>query len=70
MKYIIIILTFLLLGCNSDGYTPSEYFIVRHIEIRNEQIVLYTAKNPNKKFRNTSSYISMIKWGNTILETL
>lgn len=50
MKYIIVILTFLLLGCNSDGYTPSEYFIVRHIEIKNEQIVLYTAKNPNKKF--------------------
>lgn len=50
MKYIIVILTFLLLGCNSDGYTPSEYFIVKHIEIKNEQIVLYTAKNPNKKF--------------------
>lgn len=50
MKYIIVILTFLLLGCNSDEYTPSEYFIVRHIEIKNEQIVLYTAKNPNKKF--------------------
>lgn len=50
MKYIIVILAFLLLGCNSDGYTPSEYFIVRHIEIKNEQIVLYTAKNPNKKF--------------------
>lgn len=50
MKYIIVILIFLLSGCNSDGYTPSEYFIVRHIEIKNEQIVLYTAKNPNKKF--------------------
>lgn len=50
MKYIIVILIFLLSGCNSDGYTPSEYFIVRHIEIKNEQIVLYTAKNTNKKF--------------------
>jgi len=50
MKYIIVILTFLLLGCNSDGYTPSEYFIVRHIEIKNEQIVFYKAKNPNKEF--------------------
>lgn len=50
MKYIIVILTFLLLGCNSDEYTPSEYFIVRRIEVKSEQIVLYTAKNPNKKF--------------------
>lgn len=50
MKYIIVILTFLLLGCNSDRYTPSECFIVRYIEIKNEQIVLYTARSPNKKF--------------------
>lgn len=50
MKYIIVILTFLLLGCNFDGYTPSEYFIVRHIEIKNEQIVNYTAKSPNNSF--------------------
>lgn len=50
MKYIIVILIFLLLGCNSDKYTPSEYFIVRDIEIKSEQIVSYTAKSPNRKF--------------------
>lgn len=46
----IVILIFLLSGCKSDKCEPSEYFIVRDIKIKNEQIVLYTAKNPNKKF--------------------
>lgn len=50
MKYIIVILIFLLLGCNSDKYTPSEYFIVRDIEIKSEQIVRYTARSPDKNF--------------------
>jgi len=46
----IVILAFLLLGCDSDTCTPSEYFIVRHIEIKNEQVVRYTAKSPNNSF--------------------
>lgn len=50
MKHIIVILTFLLLGCDSDTCVSSEYFIVRHIEIKNEQVVRYTAKSPNNVF--------------------
>lgn len=50
MKYIIVILIFLLSGCKSDEHKPSEYFIVRDIKIKNEQIVCYTAKAPNRNF--------------------
>lgn len=50
MKYVIAILIFLLSGCKSDKCEPSEYFIVRNIEIENEQIVCYTAKSPDRKF--------------------
>ena len=50
MKYIIVILIFLLSGCESNECDPSEYFIVRNIEIKNEQIVRYTAKSPNNSF--------------------
>lgn len=44
MKYVIAILIFLLPGCKSDKLEPSKYFIVRNIEIENEQIVRYTAR--------------------------
>jgi len=50
MKYIIVILIFLLSGCKSDKCEPSEYFIVRDIKIKNEQIVYYMAEAPNRNF--------------------
>lgn len=50
MKYVIAILIFLLPGCKSDKLEPSKYFIVRNIEIENEQIVRYTARSPDRNF--------------------
>lgn len=46
MKYIIIILAFLLSGCSRPEYNPSGYFVVESLNA-GKKGVLYSAKTPN-----------------------